>query len=103
MRDLEKTSFAAEGFAAPAGREFIVEGHAVENRSDLLGIKILVARNDSDEVIELGKRQALQFDPVFDDAHASLALLETIGQVNSVEHLAKELVAAGYRRLGAAG
>lgn len=99
MRDPETASFDEEGFASPTGRNFIVEGHTVENRSDLLGIKVLVDRDESDEVIELGKRQGLQFDPVFDDAHPSLVLLEAIGPVNFVEHLAKGLVGAGYQRL----
>lgn len=99
MRDPETISFADEGFASSTGREFIVEGHTAENRSGLLGAKVVVERQASDEVIELGRKQGLRFDPVFDDAHPSLVLLEAIGQVNFVEHLAKDLAALGYHRL----
>ena len=99
VREPEMTSFADEGFASPAGGEFIVEGHAAENKSGLLGVKILSERDDSDNVIAWGRKHGLQFDPVFDDAHPALVLLETIGQVNFVEHLAKDLGARGYHRL----
>jgi hypothetical protein len=78
MDEPETTNFADEGFTSTKGREFIVEGHTGENKSGLLGIKITAERDASDDVIELGKRQGLQFDPVFDDAHPSLVLLETI-------------------------
>lgn len=99
MRNPEIINFAQEGFVSPAGRQFMVEGHTAENRSGLVGIKILAERGDSDDLLEAGRKQGLQFDPVFDDAHPSLVLLEAIGGVNFVEHLAKDLVALGYRRL----
>lgn len=79
----------------------MVEGHTAENRSGLLGVKVVAERDASDEVIELGRKQGLQFDPVFDENHPSLVLLEAIGEVNFVEHLAKDLVALGYHRLQA--
>lgn len=96
----ETTDFAEEGFTSATGRQFVVEGHTAENSSGLLGLKVVVERDASDEVLDLGKKQGLQFDPVFDDAHPDLVMLETIGGVNLVEHLAKNMAAAGYERLG---
>lgn len=101
MTKLETTSFADEGFAPVERGHFIVEGHTADNRSGFLGLKVLVERDGSDEVLELGKKHGLQFDPAFDDAHPALALLGTIGMVNFVEHLAKDLAALGYHRVGA--
>lgn len=101
MTEPETTSFADEGFAPVEPGQFIVEGHTADNRSGFLGLKVLVARDGSDEVLELGKKHGLQFDPTFDDAHPALALLGTIGMVNFVEHMAKDLTALGYHRLDA--
>lgn len=99
MTTPETTSFAAEGFEPVDPRSFIVEGHTADNRSGLLGIKILVEMHSSDEVMELGKKQGLRFDAVFDDAHPGLALLATVGEVNLIEHLAKALTGRGYHRV----
>lgn len=99
MHEPETTNFADEGFGPVEPRYFIVEGNTADNRSDLLGAKILVVRDDSDDVLKLGKKHGLRFDAVFDDAYPSLAVLETIGSVNLVEHLAKGLAAIGYHRL----
>jgi hypothetical protein len=101
MIEINTTRFIDEGFLQHSpGREFMVEGHGHENGSGLLGIKIVLERAESDPVVEAAMKQGLKFDPTFDDAHSSLVMLETIGQLAHVEHLAKTLASKGFHRLG---
>jgi hypothetical protein len=99
MDDPETTSFADEGFGADPARKFIVEGHSAENTSGTLGTKIVVERDASDDVTVAANRQGIKLFAVFDATHPTLALLEAFGDVNFIEHLAKDLAAMRYERL----
>ena len=94
------TSFEAEGFLQHTrGREFAVQGHGRENTSGMLAIRVVTDRDASDEIVELGNKQGLKLHAAFDDAHPDLVMLEAIGLLNHVEHLAKGLGTLGYHRL----
>lgn len=92
--------FAAEGFLQRApGREYRVQGHEPENTSGLLTFGAVVAVSESDDIIELGTKQGLQLHSTFDDGRPGLVLLEAVGEVNLIEHLAKALSGKGYHRI----
>jgi hypothetical protein len=97
---MTKRNFKDEGFLAHfSGREFLIQGHGLDNSSGLLVFRALVERGSSDEIIELGNRQGLKLHASFDDSHPGLAMVEAVGLLSHVEHLAKELAALGYERL----
>jgi DNA-binding GntR family transcriptional regulator len=92
--------FENEGFLQHSpGREFQVQGHGLDNTSGLLALRAVVQRVAIDEIVTLGAKHGLRLHASFDDAHSDLALVETMGLLNYVEHLAKDLVALGFHRL----
>lgn len=99
--DTDNISMREMGFlGAFPGREFRVSGHDLENTSGLLVLQVVAIRATSDDaVIEAANAQGLRLEASFDDAHPDFVLLETIGMVSPIEHMAKALAARGFHRL----
>lgn len=77
----------------------MVQGHGLDNSSGLLMVKAVVKREASKEIAAAGTKHGLTFYETRDPTVPDLIMLEAIGQLELVEHLAKDLVAAGYQRL----
>jgi hypothetical protein len=96
-----KVDMKAMGFLASfPGMEFQVHGHEAENTSGLLVLQAVVLRTSGDrKVIKAAEAQGLRVEASFDVNLPNLVLLETIGMVSPIEHLAKALTAGGLYRL----
>lgn len=93
--DLKALGFLGER----PGREFSVGGHDYANTSGLLMLQVSTIRALSDPVLEAANRQGLALTPSYDRAHPDFVLLETIGPLQLVELMARDLAEAGYHRL----